>query len=158
MKKIYLGADHAGFALKEKVRRWLDQKNIPYRDLGNVRYEKDDDYPDYAAAVGRQVVKTQSKGILFCGSAEGICIAANKIKGVRAVAVWDWRMAKQSREHNDANVLCLSGGGMLKKVAGLGISLKEAQKIIRIWFSTPFSRASRHIRRINKIRQLERSP
>lgn len=157
MKKIYLGADHAGFHLKEKVKKWLEKQHVLYKDLGNLFYDLDDDYPDFAAVVGKAVVKNNTKGLLFCGSAEGICIAANKIPGIRAVAVWDARMAKQSRAHNDANVLCLSGGGTLKKVSGLGLSLGQAQKIIQVWLATPFSGASRHIRRIKKIARLEQS-
>lgn len=157
MKNIYLGADHAGFHLKEKVKRWLDQQHVSYKDLGNVFYDPDDDYPDFAAVVGKAVVKNNTKGLLFCGSAEGICIAANKIPGIRAVAVWDVRMAKQSRSHNDANILCLSGGGTLKKVPGLGLSFEQAKKIIHVWLSTPFSGASRHVRRIKKIARLEHS-
>ena len=155
-KKIYLGADHAGFHLKEKVKEWLKKKKIPFEDCGNLKYEKYDDYPDYAAKAGRKVAKMKSKGILFCGSAEGICIAANKIKGVRAVAVWKPRMAQQSRGHNDANVLCLSGGGTLKKVKGMGLSLAQATKIIEKFLGTPFSQASRHVRRVKKIKKLER--
>ncbi|MDP3734614.1 MAG: RpiB/LacA/LacB family sugar-phosphate isomerase [Nanoarchaeota archaeon] len=155
MKTIYLGADHAGFELKEKVKQWLKKKRIPFQDLGNVKYDQDDDYPDYAEKVGRQVVRAKSKGILFCGSAEGICIAANKMKGVRAVAVWDTRMAEQSRRHNDANVLCLSGGGTLTMVPGLGLPFDTAQKIINVWLTTPFSNAARHQRRIQKIKKLE---
>lgn len=156
MVTIYLGSDHAGFYLKEKVKKWLKKKKIAVEDLGNLKYDKDDDYPDYAAKVGRKVVKKKSKGILFCGSAEGICIAANKIKGVRAVAVWDKLMAQQSRQHNDANVLCLSGGGTLKKIRGLGLSLGKAKEIIEVWLNTSSSKESRHLRRINKIRKLER--
>lgn len=156
MKIVYLGADHAGFHLKEKVKKWLEKQGIPYKDLGNIFYDPDDDYPDFASRVGRAVVKQKTNGLLFCGSAEGICIAANKIPGIRAVAVWDVRMAKQSRLHNDANILCLSGGGTLKKVSGLGLSLEQAQKIIRVWLATPFSGAARHVRRINKLKQLEK--
>lgn len=155
MKTIYLGADHAGFYLKEKVKQGLKKKKIPFQDLGNLNYDADDDYPDYAAKVSQKVVRQKSKGILFCGSAEGICIAANKINGVRAVAVWDARMAVQSRSHNDANILCLSGGGTLKKINGLGLPFDKAQKIILIWLKTPFSGAARHQRRIRKIKKLE---
>lgn len=156
MKQIYLGADHAGFHLKEQVKSWLHNRKIPSRDLGNLFYDLNDDYPDFAAVVGKAVVKNHTKGLLFCGSAEGICIAANKIPGIRAVAVWDVQMAKQSRLHNDANILCLSGGGTLKKVAGLGLSLDLAKKIIQVWLATPFSGASRHVRRIRKIALLEK--
>lgn len=153
MKKIYLGADHAGFALKEKVKQWLAEKKIAFEDLGNLVYDKDDDYPDFAEKVAKRVVKEKTKGILFCGSAEGIAIAANKVKGVRAVAVWDKKIAELSRKHNDANVLCLAGGGMLKPIPGL--SLGTAKEIISVWLKTQFSGEVRHKRRIEKIKQIE---
>ena len=107
-RKIYLGADHAGFVLKEKVKRWLIEKKIAFEDLGNLVYDKEDDYPDFAEKVAKRVMQDGSKGILFCGSAEGIAIAANKVKGVRAVAVWDKKIAQLSREDNDANILCFA--------------------------------------------------
>lgn len=153
-KKIYLGADHAGFALKEKVKLWLVGKKIAFEDLGNVVYDKDDDYPDFAEKVGRKVVQERARGILFCGSAEGIAIAANKVKGVRAVAVWEKKMAELSRKHNDANVLCLAGGGMLKPIPGL--SLGTAKEIISVWLRTSFSGEARHKRRIEKIKKIEK--
>ncbi len=153
MKKIYLGADHAGFALKEKVKRWIRGKKIAFEDLGNLIYDKDDDYPDFAERVGKRVVKEKVKGILFCGSAEGMAMAANKVKGVRAVAVWDKKIAELSRKHNDANVLCLAGGGMLKPIPGL--SLGKAKEIISVWLRMQFSGEARHKRRIEKIRQIE---
>lgn len=153
MKKLYLGADHAGFELKEKVKLWLVGKKIIFEDLGNMVYDKDDDYPDFAEKVGRRVAREGTKGILFCGSAEGIAIAANKVKGVRAVAVWDKKIAELSRKHNDANVLCLAGGGMLKPIPGL--SLGTAKEIIPVWLRTSFSGEARHKRRIEKIKQIE---
>ncbi len=159
MKKIYIGSDHAGFALKEKVKIWLSQNKLLFEDLGNMLYDKDDDYPDYAAKVGRKVAADKSgksKGLLFCGSAEGICIAANKIKGIRAVAVWQPLMAKQSRLHNNTNVLCLSGGETLKKIKGMGLPLNKTVRIIQAFLNTSFSGAHRHKRRIEKIRKLER--
>ena len=153
-KKIYLGADHAGFALKEKVKLWLAEKKIAFEDLGNLVYDKDDDYPDFAEKVAKRIVREKTKGILFCGSAEGIAIAANKVGGVRAVAVWDKKIAQLSREDNDANVLCLAGGGMLKPIPGL--SLGTAKEIISAWLRTQFSGEARHKRRIEKIKKIER--
>ena|SRR3989344_8247342 len=141
--KIYLGADHAGFKLKEHLKKALANSNTI--DI-SPEYEKDDDYPDIAAKVARAVAKNKAKGILFCGSAEGVCIAANKIKGIRAVAVWSEKNAKLSREHNDANVLCLSGWQL---------SPKKAVSIAKLWLKTPFSNESRHKRRIAKIKRLE---
>src|SRR3989338_2000765 len=150
MKPIYLGADHAGFELKEKVKKWLKLKKVAFEDLGNLVYNRDDDYPDFAEKVGRRAVKERAKGILFCGSAEGIAVAANKVRGVRAVAAWDAKIAQLSRKHNDANVLCLAGGGMLKPI--LGLSFQKAEEIISIWLKTQFSGEARHKRRIEKIK------
>ncbi|MBS3118349.1 RpiB/LacA/LacB family sugar-phosphate isomerase [Candidatus Woesearchaeota archaeon] len=154
-RKIYLGADHAGFVLKEKVKRWLIEKKIAFEDLGNLVYDKEDDYPDFAEKVAKRVMQDGSKGILFCGSAEGIAIAANKVKGVRAVAVWDKKIAQLSREDNDANILCLAGGGMLKPIPGL--SLGKAKEIIFVWLKTQFSGEARHKRRIEKIKKIEKN-
>lgn len=155
MKKIYLGADHAGFALKEKVKQWLTEKKTAFEDLGNLIYDKNDDYPDFAEKVARKVVREGTKGILFCGSAEGMAMAANKVKGVRAVAVWDKKIAELSRKHNDANVLCLAGGGMLKPIPGL--SLEKAKVIISVWLKMQFRGEVRHKRRIEKIKKIEKN-
>src|SRR3989344_9415461 len=111
MKKevIYIGADHAGFKLKEKLKRYFDNWGIKYVDLGG-KGEEGDDYPDYAFKVAERVARDKnSKGILICGTGTGMVIAANKIKGVRAAVAYDNYSAKMAREHNDANVLCLRG-------------------------------------------------
>lgn len=152
---IYLGGDHAGFELKEAIKQYLKGEGYEIKDFGAHSFDKDDDYPDFGYSVARAVADSdgKSKGILFCGSAEGICIAANKVKGVRAVAVWTPTNAKMSREHNDANVLCLSGGKTLSPIPGL--STDEAKKIIDGWLKTPFSSEERHKRRIEKIGKIE---
>src|SRR3989338_9164341 len=106
---IYLGTDHAGFKLKEKIKRWLDAQNIAYEDLGNTIYDKKDDYPIYAERVAHAVAKGKSLGILVCGSAQGVSIAANKVPKIRAVVPFSVKEAKLSREHEDANIICLSG-------------------------------------------------
>ena len=152
---IYLGADHAGFELKEKIKEDLLKKGHEVEDLGAHTPDKNDDYPDYAKAVAEKVAADgTSKGILLCGSAEGVCIAANKVKGIRAVPVWDSLIAQKTREHDDANVLCLSGGQTLEPIPGT--SFEEAQEIVETWLKTPFSGEERHIRRINKIHDLEK--
>ncbi len=151
-EKVVIGADHAGFKLKEYLKSFLAKKGFLVSDKGNKQYDPKDDYPDFAAKVARSI-KNDAKGILVCGSAEGICIAANKIKGIRAVPVWDLVNAKLSREHNDANVLCLAGGGMLKPKGGL--SRKKAEKIVLTWLKTEFTNEPRHVRRLNKIKKLE---
>lgn len=151
---IYLGADHAGFDLKEKIKSYLKKKKLDVRDLGAWAYNKDDDYPDFAIPVAELVVKTDSKGIVVCGSAEGVCIAANKVKGARAVAPRDVQTAVFSRAHNDANVLCLAGGKTIDK-SKMGVSFPTAKKIIDAWLKTEFSGESRHVRRIKKISNYE---
>lgn len=140
--KAYIGSDHAGFRLKQAVKNWL--KN--YEDLGAFSYDKNDDYPVFAAKVGKKVAKANSKGVLLCGSGHGMCIAANKIKGIRAVAVNNAFDAKITRQHNDANILCLSGWKM---------SNAKARKIINVFLKTKFSNAARHKRRINLIKRYE---
>lgn len=145
-KKVVIGADHAGYKLKESLKGFLRRQGYQVVDKGNTKYNPTDDYPDYAAKVAR-AVKNNIKGILVCGSAEGISIAANKIKGIRAVPVWTLKNAKLSREHNDANVLCLSGWEL---------SNKKAEQITLTWLKTEFTNEPRHVRRINKIKKLEK--
>ncbi|RMD57440.1 ribose 5-phosphate isomerase B [Candidatus Woesearchaeota archaeon] len=142
---IYLGADHAGYKLKEHLKKFLSKQGYKTIDKGAKKYNKKDDYPDYAKKVAKAVQKG-GKGILVCGSAEGICIAANKFKGIRATPVWTIRAAKLSRQHNDANILCLSGWDLDKK---------KAEKIALAWLKTPFSGEKRHERRIEKIKKIE---
>ena len=153
--KIYLASDHAGFELKEAIKPYLQEKGYEIEDKGALTLDKDDDYPDYGYPAAKAVAESggDSRGILFCGAAEGICIVANKVKGIRAVAVWSEINARLSREDNDANVLCLSGGGKINPIPGL--SLDEAKKIIDIFLNTKFSEEERHIRRIEKIKKLE---
>jgi len=155
MKKIFLGADHAGFRLKERIKIWLEKENIPYEDVGNFYLDINDDYPLYAAKVARAVVKTKNPGLLFCGSAEGVCIAANKIKGIRAVNPAGMIQTRFAREHEDANILCLAGGGTRKRQPS--VPLRKAKKMIKTFLGTKFSGAARHKRRLMEIKRLEKS-
>tara|TARA_Y100000034_G_scaffold99583_1_gene122464 strand:- start:123 stop:545 length:423 start_codon:yes stop_codon:yes gene_type:complete len=138
---IYLGSDHAGFKKKEKIKRLLDKLNQKYEDLGTDS-EKSVDYPVYARKVGKAVVKNKVKGILICGTGTGMVIAANKIKGVRAVVAYDNYSAKMSRYDNDANVLCLRARQF---------SFEKTEQIIKTWLKTKFSNIPRHKRRIKEI-------
>ena len=140
---LYLGADHGGYRLKEFLKKHFDKKRIKYADLGTYS-EESVDYPDYAYKVTRKVAKEKnSKGILVCGSGIGMCIAANKIRGIRAAVVYDKYSAIMSREHNDANVLCLRGRG---------VNFKKQTKLADIWLKTKFSNEPRHKRRIAKLK------
>lgn len=144
---IYLGADHGGFSYKEKIKKLLDELDEKYEDLGNTKFEPRDDFVDYALEVAKKAKRTKEKGILICTNGLGMCIAANKIKGIRAVVATNKRSAIQSREHLDANILCL--GAHIT-------SFKNAKKIIKAWLDTDFFRKERYIRRIDKISKIER--
>lgn len=144
---IFLGADHGGFSFKEKIKEFLDELGIKYEDIGNTKFEPRDDFVDYALEVAIKIKKTKEKGILVCTNGLGMCIAANKIKGIRAVNATTKKTAIQSREHLDANVLCLGAHV---------ISFKNAKKIIKAWLETEFFRKERYIRRLDKIRKIEK--
>ena len=146
MKKIYLGADHRGFKLKENIKNYLDSIKIPYEDLGAFELDPTDDYPDYAVKVAQKVAEERSRGILICGSAIGVCIVANKFKGVYAAPVSTEQEAMVSMTHNNANVLCL---------AGWNLSLAKAKKIVRIWLRTEHKIVVRHERRLAKVKAIE---
>src|SRR5262249_14055133 len=145
--KIALGADHAGFELKEKLRGYLQQKGITVDDRG-TKSSDSVDYPDYARLVSEDVINKKADfGILVCGSGIGMSIAANKVAGIRAVNAHDETEAHLAREHNNANVLTL-GGRFLDESA--------AQKIIDKWLTTPFA-GGRHAQRVDKIAAIERT-
>ncbi len=144
---IYIGADHAGWTLKEALEDYLKVKGYKVVDMGNQDLVKDDDYPEFGYAVAKRVVTDEgSHGIVICGNAQGICIVANKVKGARAATGFDEQVAKTSRTDDNANVLCLPGNH---------IKIEEAKKIVDMWLSTEFSGADRHIRRLNKVKDIE---
>lgn len=143
---IYIGADHGGYKLKHELKRFLAQRGYHVVDVGAHALNPTDDYPLYAYKAAKAVAQKKAKGILICKSAEGICIAANKVKGIRAVPVWTLKNAKLSREHNDANILCL---------AGIELSAPKAKAIVKTWLETSFSGAARHVRRIKEITRIE---
>jgi len=127
---IIIGSDHGGFELKENIKKYLIEKNIEYFDIGAKFKDDDDNFPEIAIPLAKDVASGKyEKGILICGSGVGVCMAANRIKGVRAVNCASEEIAKLSRLHNNSNVLCLGGRF---------ISEEEAIKIIDIWFKTEF--------------------
>ena len=144
-KTIYIGSDHAGHRLKNYIKSYLSETGYYPIDLGNEKYEPGDDYPDFAAKVANEVSKTDGRGILICDSGVGVCVVANKIKGIRAVNASGPVIARMSREHNNTNVLCL-GQNYIRP--GL------ARKIIKVWLETEFSKEERHHRRVNKIEKI----
>ncbi|EKD22868.1 MAG: hypothetical protein ACD_83C00222G0003 [uncultured bacterium] len=145
---IYIGSDHRGFKIKEKIKVLLDKKKLDYKDLGTNSDNAPSDYPDYAQKVGQNISGASDRGILVCYTGTGMCMAANKIKGIRASVVWNVFTAKRSREDNDTNVLCLPAKY---------ITNKNLEKIIDSWLETKFSTEERHIRRLEKINKIESS-
>jgi len=143
--RISIGADHAGYELKESIKRVLAARGIAVDDVGT--YSGDSvDYPDYAAEVAARVVSGRSdRGILVCGTGIGMAMAANKVHGVRAAPAHDAASARLAREHNDANVLTL--GARLTQT-------ELALDLVRIFLDTPFE-GGRHQRRVDKIAALE---
>src|SRR3972149_7826681 len=145
--KIFLGADHAGFKIKESIKKILSEAGYNINDQGNIILDSNDDYPDYSLAVSKKVIDEEdSRGIIICGSGQGACIAANKMKGIRGAVISNIEEAIKSREHNDSNILCLSGWYLHED---------EALAIIQKWLETPFSNEERHIRRLKKISDIE---
>ncbi len=143
--RIAIGSDHAGFELKEEVKQHLIELGYEIRDFGTHNQEVID-YPDVAFKVAREVSKgNYDRGILICGTGIGMCIAANKVVGIRAALCWDEKSAELSRRHNDSNVLCL-GGRVLNK--------RKAIKIVELWLTTTFE-GGRHQRRVRKIIEYE---
>ncbi|PJE58432.1 MAG: ribose-5-phosphate isomerase [Candidatus Portnoybacteria bacterium CG10_big_fil_rev_8_21_14_0_10_36_7] len=144
---IYIGADHAGYNLKEQIKEWLTSQDLKFEDIGAEELNPTDDYPDFAKAVADKVTKNpEAKGILACGTAEGMCIAANKEKGIRAIIGYDEFVTRASREHNNANVICFGGRSQ---------DPEEVKKLLKIWFETQYSGEERHDRRLAKIEDLE---
>jgi len=139
--RIHVGADHAGFQLKEQVKDLLAARGHEVTDVGTDG-EESVDYPDFAGLVGRAVASGEADaGILVCGTGLGMAIAANKVPGVRAIQASDPEMARMSRLHNDANVLTLPGRY---------IGIDRAAEVVDAFLGTPFE-GGRHQRRIDKI-------
>lgn len=142
---IALGCDHGGYAIKEAVKKYLEENSIEFKDFGCYS-EESVDYPIYAKKVAQAVASGEcEKGILCCGTGIGISIAANKVKGIRAAVVTNEFCAEMTRRHNNANILCM-GGKVIDK--------ETAVKLVDIFLHTEFE-GGRHQRRIDQIAQIE---
>ena len=139
---IAIGSDHGGFELKKKLMEHLSERGLEYKDLGTYS-SASCDYPVYAKAVANAVASGEcDRGIIICGTGIGVSITANKVRGIRAALCGDCFSAEATRQHNDANVLCMGA-----RVVGEGLALKIADTFL----DTPFSNDERHIRRISMI-------
>lgn len=138
---IAIGSDHAGFDYKSAIIAWLDENGHTVRDLGLYKNESVD-YPDYAHPVATEVEEGKASfGILLCGSANGVCMTANKHKGIRAALCWQLEIAKLARQHNDANIIC---------IPARFVALPYAKDLIQLFMDTAFE-GGRHAKRVEKI-------
>ena len=144
--KLYFAADHAGLALKNRLINFAVGLGYVIVDAGAFSADVNDDYPDYVIPAVEAAVKTGSLAVVIGGSGNGECIAANKIKGIRAALCHDVFSAQMSREHNDANVLSIGAGF---------VSEEGAKQAIMLWLETKFSGEERHIRRIKELDSLK---
>ena len=142
IQTIAIGADHAGFLLKEQLKKWLESNGHPVQDYG--AYSEDSvDYPDFAHPVATAVEKKEfDLGLLVCGSGNGVAMSANKHTGIRAAICWNEDLAALAREHNDANILCLPARFLTPE---------QAERILDRFLSSSFE-GGRHARRVDKIR------
>jgi len=142
-KTIVLATDHAGFELKEHVKRFLIKKGYDIKDFGALEYDGLDDYPDFILPAAKYISEHKLIGIIFGGSGQGEAMAANRIKGIRAAVFYNGpnEIVELSRLHNNANIL---------SIGARFVNNQEAEKVIELWLSTDFEQG-RHEKRINKL-------
>jgi ribose 5-phosphate isomerase B len=145
---IYLGADHRGFDFKKKIYDYLKSKNLQVVDEGDKKLDLNDDFPQFASRVVHQLLADKefdSRGILVCGSGQGMAMAANRFKGIRASLCLSVDQACAVRDEDDSNVLCLASDFT---------DFETAKNVIDVWLATPFAAASRYIRRLKELDEL----
>lgn len=144
--KIYLGADHRGYSLKEKIKVWLVEWGYEVDDVGAQVYDRNDDYVDYAKAVAERISsQADTRGILLCGSGHGVDIVANRFPQVRCILGFNVDVVMQGREHEDANVVSIPADW---------VSENEAKEMVNMFLKTQFSGEKRHQRRLEKVRNI----
>ena len=143
--KIYIGADHNGFGMKSQLTEYLRKAGYDVVDDGDTELRPEDDYPVFAARVVRDLLSSEDKeprGILICGSGQGMCIAANRFKGIRALMGYDRESVRAARNDDDANILCLPAKQLPSD---------NANMLVETFLNTPFANAPRFVRRIQEI-------
>jgi ribose 5-phosphate isomerase B len=145
--KIFIGADHKGFELKKEIKEWLSSANYQVEDLGAFEYKPGDDYVDFATSVANKVTSEKgSRGIVICGSGAGVDITANKTRGIRCCLGFNIEQVKAARNDDDINVLALASDYC---------ELEKAKKLTDAFLNTDFDPTENHVRRIEKIKNLE---
>ncbi len=144
MKKFFIiGSDHAGFDLKEKIKKYFLQQKLEFEDIGPYKYEKNDDYNDYAKKVVTKIKKNKNnKGILICGTGQGMSVQANRYKGIRAVLCWNKATAQHAKKHLNANIITLPGKSLI---------YNQAKELIKVWIDCKQIKKKKYIRRIEKL-------
>jgi|SRR3989344_1509049 len=146
--KIYIGADHNGYGLKQNLHEYLKRAGYEVQDLGDDHMDPDDDFPVYAAKVATAVLASEDndpRGIVLCGSGQGVCMAVNRFKGIRGSLCWDRRSAREARNDDNANVLCLPAKFL---------ESPEANVVVETWLTTKFANAPRFVRRLKEMDEL----
>ena len=146
--KIYVGADHQGFHMREGLLSYLKQQGYDVIDEGDATLKPDDDYPQFAGRVTSALLASgddEARGILLCGSGQGMCIAANRRKGIRACLGYNDKAARSARNDDDSNVLCLPAASLKHE---------EMLQIVETWLKTPFSAAPRFVRRNKELDEM----
>lgn len=147
--KIYVGADHNGFHMRESLIKYLKAQGYDVVDDGDKRLDPHDDFPVFAQKVVTDIMASDNmdpRGILLCGSGQGMCMAANRFPGIRAAMLYDHNSARSSRNDDNSNVACIAAKTMPEP---------EVQKIIKTWLDTPFAAAPRFIRRLKELDELK---
>lgn len=146
--KVFLGADHNGFHMKEQVFAYLSKRGVDVEDVGDREFNAEDDFPEFAQMAAIKVLgEDDARAILICGGGQGMSMAANRFRGIRASVIWDEYEARMTRNDNDSNVLCLPSRVLEKDKA-------EWQAIIDTWLETPFATAERYKRRNRQLDEL----
>ena len=140
---LYLATDHRGLKLKNQLKAWLSSKKIEYKDLGAYELDPNDDYPDFTTLLTAKVLEDpQNRGVLFCGSGAGVCIAANKAKGIRAAIGFTHQQVASFTAHDHVNVLCIAADWTKKF---------KCFQLVKTFVSTSYSEEERHLKRLGKI-------
>lgn len=144
----YIGSDHRGYQLKKEIMTMVKNGGYEIADLGDVALDANDDYPDFAIKVAERVSRdsANARGILICGSGVGMCVVANKFANVRAALANSSDQAFDSKNDDNANILCLGSNYL---------SVEQAKKIVLTWMQTPFAEEPRFVRRLQKVEQIE---
>tara|TARA_Y100000310_G_scaffold153901_1_gene153452 strand:+ start:19137 stop:19574 length:438 start_codon:yes stop_codon:yes gene_type:complete len=144
---IYIASDHGGFKTKLKLVKFLQKKGYKITDFGPTSYDPKDDYPDYVIPLAKKLSSTKNLGIVICRNGQGVCIATNKLKGIRAVTGFSKKEAKTTRLDDNANILCIPADYL---------RFSQIKSIVITWLQTEFSGETRHKRRLAKIKRLEK--